>query len=255
MISIIAPAKGFIEIPQIEGIKPTELIFKNEIKILIDILKQLNSDEISTLMKTSKEISDLNYERYQTFFDNNLKEHMALLYINGEAYKGIDASTLNADDLNFAQNNLRILSGLYGVIKPLDMIKEYRLEMGTKLANNLGKDLYAYWKEKLTNILLDELHNTSGDKVLLNISSDEYSKSINLKSINKIYPVINISFKENKNGSFKVVGMYAKKARGQFVRYILQNKIEHLEETKGFNIDGYSFNEELSNENNFIFTR
>lgn len=255
MISIIAPAKGFIEIPQIEGIKSTELIFKDEIKILIDILKQLTSEEISTLMKTSKEISDLNYQRYQNFYDSSFKEHIALLYINGEAYKGIDSSTLNADDLNFAQDNLRILSGLYGIVKPLDMIKEYRLEMGTKLANNLGKDLYAYWKQKLTDILLEELNNTSGDKVLLNIASDEYSKSIDLKSINNIYPVVNISFKENKNGSFKVVGMYAKKARGQFVRFILQNRIDYLEETKKFNIDGYSFNKELSNESNFIFTR
>lgn len=255
MISIISPAKGFIKIPLAYDIKSSDAIFKDETKNLIDILQQFSIEEISSLMKTSEQISLLNYNRFKNFYNNNLQEHNALLYINGEAFKGIDASTLNDKDLLFAQDNLRILSGLYGIIRPLDKIKEYRLEMGTKLNNPNGKDLYSYWKNTLTNKIIEEIEFSSGDKVLLNVASDEYSKSLDLKAINNKFPVITISFKENKNGSFKVIGMYAKKARGQFIRYIIQNKIKTVTEIKNFNIDGYSLNNNLSNESCLVFTR
>ena len=248
MISIISPAKGFFKIPCPDNITSTDCIFKDKTKELIDILQTYTTEDISTLMKTSEDISTLNFNRFQNFYTNNINEHIALLFISGEAYKAIDSSTLSYKDLTFAQDNLRILSGLYGLIRPLDIIKEYRLEMGTKLKNNFGKDLYSFWKESLTNELLRELDNTTGDKILLNVASEEYSKSIDLKAINKHYPVVNVHFKENKNGNFKVIGMYAKKARGQFIRFILQNQIEALVDVKKFNID-------LSDEKNLIFTR
>lgn len=255
MISIISPAKGFNKINLPEGLPSTELIYKDKTLELIDILKSFSASDISTLMKTSEDISILNFDRFQNFYTDKVKEHNALLFINGEAFKGIDAGTLSSSDLEFAQNNLRILSGLYGVIRPLDLIKEYRLEMGTKLQNPVGKDLYSFWKDTITENLMKEIESSEGDKILLNVASDEYSKSVNLKHISKTYPVITVAFKENKNGSYKVVGMYAKKARGQFIRYILQNKINTVSELKNFDVDGYSFNTDLSNSNTYIFTR
>lgn len=255
MLSIISPAKGFNKIPAPKNILSSNLLFEDKTRELIDILKKYDTDSLSKLMKTSEEISILNVSRFNNFYTDKVESHNAILFINGEAYKGLDAKSLTSSDLNFAQESLVILSGLYGVIRPLDLIKEYRLEMGTKLPNSLGKDLYSFWKESITDYLIKNLENTSGDKVLLNVASDEYSKAVNLKKINTTYPVVTVSFKENKNGSFKVIGMYAKKARGQFIKYIIQNKINTISAAKEFSIDNYSFNEALSDENNIVFTR
>ncbi|SFF84525.1 hypothetical protein SAMN04487885_11267 [Clostridium cadaveris] len=254
MITIMSPTKTFND-----NICPLKfdieaMAFKDEIEELIAILKKYDVSEIMEIMKVSKVLGEATYKKYETF-DDDIKGYEAIKYFYGEAFKGLDASTLDDEDIVFGHNHLVILSGLYGVVKPLDLIKPYRLEMGTKLKTANEKDLYGYWKDKLTTYMMKSIEDTSGEKVLLNLASDEYSKALDLKSIDEKYKVVTISFKENRDGKYKTIGTYAKKARGLMARYILKNKIDILEDIKYFNEDGYSFNEEQSDDNNFIFIR
>ena len=178
-----------------------------------------------------------------------------MLAFDGAVYRGIASESFDKKDLEFAQSNLRILSGLYGIIRPLDMIKEYRLEMGTKIKFKTYRNLYNYWEDKLTKFILEEIEKSYGDKVLINIASNEYSKVLDLKEINKVYKVINVEFKEKKGEEYKVVGTYAKKARGLLVNYIIKNKITNVEDIKLFDKDNYILNNELSSDTELIFTR
>ncbi|MEG1703918.1 MAG: peroxide stress protein YaaA, partial [Niameybacter sp.] len=170
-------------------------------------------------------------------------------------YKGIEAEHLSDEAKNFIHEHICILSGLYGTIKPLECIKPYRLEMGTKLMNPVGKDLYAFWKEHLTQAVFKVLASTGGEQVLINLASDEYSKALNLKEISQTYPVIQVSFKEKKGDTYKVVGMYAKRARGRMVRYIGEGAIDTVEGIKRFDEEGYALNDDLSSETHLVFTR
>ena len=255
MITIISPAKTFREDFIDLKIDNSELIFHKKTKEIIEILKNYTIDELATLMNMSLNLAKTNYYRYEKFYDENVKEMYGILAFNGELYKGLGADNLKGEDIDFSQDNLRILSGLYGIIRPLDKIKEYRLEMGTKLKNNLADNLYGYWRESLTEYIIDDIGKSSGDKILINLASSEYSKALNLKEINSKFKVINIDFKENKNGKLKSISMYSKKARGKMTRYIIQNKIDKLNEIKKFNEDEYVLNIDLSNDENLIFTR
>ena len=255
MIVIMSPTKTFKDQCKQRELKGSELIFREESLELINMLKGYSEEELSKLMKMSLELSDLNFYRIKEFYTGNLKENYAIDFFYGEAFKGLNSEEISDEDLIYSQGILRILSGLYGVIRPLDKIKEYRLEMGTKFKNEKYKDLYAFWKEKLTKNIMDSIENSLGEKILVNLASDEYSKSLDLKGIGSKYGVVNIIFKENKDGKYKVVGTYAKKARGIMLRYIIQNRIETVEEIKGFNEERYEFNAELSNEEEWVFTR
>lgn len=251
----MSPTKTFRNEYKYRELKGSELIFSEESSELINMLKRYSEEELSKLMKMSLELSKLNYNRINEFHSGKLKEQYAIDFFYGEAFKGLDSEKLSDNDVMYAQETLRILSGLYGSIRPLDIIKEYRLEMGTKFKNENYKDLYSFWKEKLTANIMECIEKSSGEKILINLASDEYSKALDLKKINLEYGIVDVIFKENKDGEFKVVGTYTKKARGLMVRYIIQNRIETVEKIKEFNEEGYKLNKEISNEKELVFTR
>lgn len=255
MLMIISPAKTLDFTKDNKAGYSTNTIFNNEMKELIEVLNKYSIEELSILMKMSEKLAEENYNRYQKFFTDEIGCKEALLAFDGAVYRGIEVESFNCEDLEYAQRNLRILSGLYGVIRPLDMIKEYRLEMGTKLKFKTYKSLYNYWGDKLTNFILKEVESSIGDKVLINIASNEYSKVLNLKEINKKFKVINVEFKEKRGEEYKVVGTYSKKARGLLVNYIIKNKITKVEDIKNFNKENYILNDEFSTDTELIFTR
>lgn len=256
MLAILSPAKSIEEqgISNFE-IGNSDLEFKKETDELISILKEFSVDELSKLMKMSEKLAILNYDRYRNFYNDDVKKYTAILAFKGEAYRGLNAKDFTEEDLLHSEKVLRVLSGLYGVINPLDIIKEYRLEMGTKLKTSKGKDLYTFWDDKITERIEKDIEKSYGDKVLINLASKEYSSSINMDRIKLKYDVINISFLENKEGKYKLIGTYAKKARGMMARYIIKNRIETIEQIKDFDEEGYFFNEQLSDEENYVFTR
>lgn len=221
---------------------------------LINRLRNLSSLDISELMKVSTKIADLNFDRYESwkkpFTEKNAKQ--AILAFKGDVYTGLDAETFKADDFKFAQKHLRVLSGLYGLLRPLDLMQPYRLEMGTKLQTDSGKNLYEFWGSDITEGLNAQLKKIKS-KTLINLASNEYFKSVKPKELNA--EIITPAFKEFKNGEYKMIGIYAKKARGLLSRYIIQNKLNDPEDIKSFDEEGYRFNKTLSKGNNWVFTR
>ena len=215
-------------------------------------LKTLSRKKLSELMKISDDLSALNYDRNQSWnmpFDlNNAKQ--AVFSFTGEVYRGIDVMTLEEDKIPALQDKLRILSGLYGLLKPLDLIQPYRLEMGTKLKVGRTENLYKFWDTTLADSLNDELED---GELLVNLASTEYFKALP-KKVLKV-PMITPVFKDFKNGQYKTIMTFAKKARGLMVRYIIDNDVETVDQLKAFDIDGYGFSEEFSKENELVFTR
>jgi cytoplasmic iron level regulating protein YaaA (DUF328/UPF0246 family) len=201
-------------------------------------------------MSISEKLAKLNQARFQSFsvpFNlNNAKQ--ALLAFKGDVYSGLDAGTFSAQDFQFAQRNLRILSGLYGVLKPLDLIQPYRLEMGTRLHTSQGKNLYKFWADKIAKTL-----NKDTAKTLINLASNEYFKGIDTQALNA--NIIHIVFKERKNNTHKVIGIHAKRARGLMVRFVIKNQLTQPEKLKKFTEAGYCFNTEMSNKEQWVFTR
>ncbi len=254
MITVISPAKNlnFKTPSYLDGFSLPE--FLEDSRSLINELRKLNPKDISTLMKVNDEIAVLNFERnlaWKTpFTKGNAKQ--AVLAFNGQAYIGLNASTFSDNDFVFAQKHLRILSGLYGILRPMDLIQAYRLEMGIQLKTKKGKNLYEFWGDKITNFINDELKKQK-NKVLINLASKEYFKSVDTKKIKG--EIITPVFKEQKGNSFKVVFVYAKHARGLMSRFIIQNKIEEPEDIKAFDSEGYLFNRDLSTEKEWVFTR
>lgn len=221
---------------------------------LINRLRKFSSLDISESMHVSTKIADLNFDRYASwekpFTQKNAKQ--AILAFKGDVYTGLDAETFKADDFEFAQKHLRVLSGLYGLLRPLDLMQPYRLEMGTKLKTDVGKNLYEFWGSDITQGLNTQLKKIKS-RYLINLASNEYFKSVKPKELNA--EIITPAFKEFKNGEYKMIGIYAKKARGLLSRYIIQNKLNDPEELKLFSEDGYAFNKTLSKGNNWVFTR
>ncbi len=201
-------------------------------------------------MSISEKLSALNFERFQKFklpFTlENAKQ--AILAFKGDVYNGIDAPSLSTEDLNFAQDKIRMLSGLYGVIRPLDLIQPYRLEMGTKLSNAKGKDLYDYWGADISNVLNDD-----ESELIINLASNEYFKAIDKKSLNA--KILDIVFKEKKGDSYKVIGIYAKRARGLMVNFIIRNRLNNPEALQDFSDEGYRFDKDLSNDSTWVYLR
>lgn len=221
---------------------------------LIDTLQALSQAEVASLMKLSDKLAALNVARFGSwetpFTPDNAKQ--ALLAFKGDVYTGLDAEQFSEDDFTFAQEHLRILSGLYGVLKPLDLIQPYRLEMGTKLPNSEGKNLYEFWGGLLTTTLNEELKDDR-QPVLVNLASNEYFKAIQTKTLNA--SIITPVFKDWKNGQYKIISFYAKKARGLMAAYIIQNRLNEPEQIKAFNSDGYYFSEEQSKGDQWVFLR
>ncbi len=224
-------------------------------KILIDELKNKTVQELMQLMSISPKLAQLNFERFQKWSTNfNTKNSLqAVFAYKGEVFHGLDTQTLTADDILFAQKHLVILSGLYGTLKPLDLIQPYRLEIGTKWRFGKFGNLYEFWKETITNSIMQSI-TKQGDNVLINLASNEYFKSLNTKILNA--RIITPEFKENKNGTYKTVTIYTKKARGLMTRFIIRNKIDNPDNIKLFDYDGYYYNDRLTlNQNKPVFTR
>jgi cytoplasmic iron level regulating protein YaaA (DUF328/UPF0246 family) len=226
---------------------------ENSLK-LIKILQKLSPDKISKLMDLSQKLAELNYQRYQDFSSPFNKENarQAIFAFKGDVYDGIGIESFSKADIKYSQKHLRIISGLYGLLRPLDLIQPYRLEMGTKLANKNGKDLYKFWGNNITE-KLNGLLKENNKNILVNLASGEYFKAVNQKKING--SIITPIFKEKKGSGYKIVMLFAKRARGMMASYIIKNRIENIEDIKLFNNDGYQFNSTLSTENELIFTR
>lgn len=254
MLIVISPAKTLdYETPPKTKVFTTP-DYLDRSQQLINRLRNYSSLDISELMKVSSKIADLNFERYEKwtkkFTPDNAKQ--AALAFKGDVYTGLDATTFKADDFKFAQSHLRILSGLYGLLRPLDLMQPYRLEMGTKLKTDAGKNLYEFWGSDITEGLNAQLKKIKSD-ILINLASNEYFKSVKTKELKA--EIITPAFKEFKNGEYKMIGIYAKKARGLLSRYIIENKLSDPEDLKLFNEEGYRFNKKLSKGNNWVFTR
>ncbi|PPK51693.1 peroxide stress protein YaaA [Marinobacter persicus] len=253
MLMIISPAKTLDYESPLATETHTQPDFLDDACELIDQLKELEPHQICNLMDISDKLGQLNAERFQNwhtpFTPDNARQ--AVLAFKGDVYTGLDAESFSEDDFQFAQKHLRILSGLYGLLKPLDLMQPYRLEMGTKFENTRGKDLYAFWGSKITEALNQQL--AEDDQVLVNLASNEYFKSVKKRELDA--RLITPQFKDWKNGKYKMISFYAKKARGLMCRYAIQNQINKAEDLKGFNLDGYYFSEDQSDNNNWVFLR
>lgn len=253
MLMIISPAKTLDYESPLATETHTQPDFLDDACELIDQLKELEPHQVSNLMSISDKLGQLNAERFQTwhtpFTPDNARQ--AVLAFKGDVYTGLDAESFSEEDFSFAQKHLRILSGLYGLLKPLDLMQPYRLEMGTRFENTRGKDLYAFWGSKITDALNQLL--ASDDKVLVNLASNEYFKSVQKKHLDA--RLVTPQFKDWKNGQYKMISFYAKKARGLMCRYAIQNRITQADDLKGFNLDGYYFSEDQSDNNNWVFLR
>lgn len=248
MMIIISPAKTIdFDLPFATELT-TSPIFKKETAELVSEMQELSAAQMSDLMGISEALGDLNFERYQTWNKRNAPKKQALSIFKGEVYNGMKAWEWDEDTIQYAQDHLRMLSGLYGVLRPLDLIKAYRLEMGTRLKTG---SLYQFWGDKITRVLNRE-RSKSGN-TLINLASHEYNKAVDFKKYKGT--VITPDFKDMHKGEYKMIGVYAKKARGLMARFILENRIEHSEEIKTFSEEGYAFNPTLSSDFNFVFTR
>jgi len=245
---ILSPAKKLDFNKHGQHIKNSVPIFIKQTEELLIVLKKKKANEIGELMKLSPALSTLNYDRFQNFDTEKNQYQQSIFVFNGEVYTGLDAETFTAEDMNFASDNLRILSGLYGILKPGDIIQPYRLEMGTRLKFKKNKNLYDFWGDKILNFLNEEEQD-----LIINLASNEYNKAAKVLDIEAT--VITPNFKEFKNGDYKTIMVYAKKARGMMARWIIQNKITDARSLKNFTEDGYSYNEDLSSEYSWIFTR
>lgn len=254
MITILSPAKSLNFKSQTQTQKYSYSDFLKESSILISTLQKYSPGNLRELMKISDGLGELNFIRYQNWQTEHSLENarQAILAFNGEVYNGLKANTISPEKLLFAQNNVRILSGLYGILRPLDLIQPYRLEMGTKLSIKKHKNLYSYWGDKISDTLLTELQSHK-HPVIVNLASNEYSKAAMLGKFenNLVTPV----FKEYKNDSYKVITVYAKKARGLMTRYIIDNEVNNPEDLKAFDWEDYAYSENLSTKSNWVFTR
>jgi len=254
VLIVISPAKKLdYDTPPTTG-RYTQPCFLDQSQLLVNNLRNYSALDLAELMKLSMNLAELNFDRYYNwtpeFTTGNAKQ--CLLAFKGDVYTGMDAESFSTDDLDFTQSHLRILSGLYGLLKPLDLMMPYRLEMGTKLSNSRGKNLYEFWGERITEAINAQLE-AQGDNILVNLASNEYFKSIRPKLV--AGRIITPQFKERKGGEYKMIGIYAKRARGLLSRFILQNRMENPEEIKKFDVGGYIFNNSLSQADQWVFTR
>lgn len=244
---IISPAKKLNENKVLLS-NTSKVIFEKEANILIKQLQSYSVVDLKKIMKISDNLSKLNYDRFQNFDLNSEDSAPAVLLFKGDVYKGLQADNFSEDTLKYAQKKLRILSGLYGILKPLDRIYPYRLEMGTSLVNERGSDLYSFWGDRVKNSLLSEMGK---DECLINLASNEYSKVLSLKSFDR--KVITPVFKDFKNGKLKVISFFAKRARGEMANFILSNRIVQVSDLKNFEYEGYRYSDEINNQ--LLFTR
>lgn len=253
MIAVVSPAKS-LDFENKYSVKPTTPRLLECTKELIEVLRKKSPEEVKELMSISDNLAELNVHRYRSFELDHTEENAkpSVLAFQGDVYQGLKAETFDEEKLAFAQKHFRILSGLYGLLRPLDLIQPYRLEMGTRLAFDDYNTLYQYWDNKIMNLLIEDL-KAQGDDIIVNLASVEYFKSIDKKKLPA--RVIDVEFKDFKNGQYKIISFYAKKARGLMSRYMIQNEITNPEDLRGFDYDGYYFDEQASSENMLAFKR
>ena len=254
MLIVVSPAKSLdFETPSPIK-KNTKLRLMKEVESLISICKNFDSIDLQNLMKISEKLANLNVERFQHWDAKATypQAKQALFAFTGDVYTGLDAQTFNKEDIDFAQQHLRMLSGLYGVLRPLDLMQPYRLEMGTALQNDRGKNLYDFWDNSVTELLQKDLKKMS-NPCLINLASNEYFKVIKTQSF--MHPIYTPVFKDYKNGQYKIISFLAKKARGMMSRFIIQNQLQNPEDIKAFNLEGYKFHASSSNEYQWVFQR
>jgi len=254
MLTVISPAKTLDYDTKPVTERFTLPQYLDDSQELIQQLRDLSPAQISELMHLSDKLAGLNAARFGSwtpdFTPANAKQ--ALLAFKGDVYTGLDAESLGEDDFSYAQDHLRMLSGLYGLLRPLDLMQPYRLEMGTKLANARGKDLYAFWGTRISEWLNQALAE-QGDDVLLNLASNEYFSAVKRSALNA--RVINVDFKDWKNGQYKIISFYAKKARGMMSRFVIQQRISDPEQLKRFDVQGYYYSAEQSRADHLVFLR
>lgn len=254
MLAVVSPAKNLdyeSDLPELNVTQPRLLDNAEE---LVKVCRQLSPQQLGSLMKISDKLAGLNAARFEQwqrpFNEDNARP--AMYAFNGDVYTGLDAASLNSEAIDTAQKQLRILSGLYGVLRPLDLMQPYRLEMGSKLDNPKGKNLYEYWGDTITQMLNDDLAEL-GSSTLVNLASNEYFSAVKPKALNA--DIITPVFKDEKNGQYKVISFYAKKARGLMARFILNQKPKSVSDLKEFDANGYSFNEAMSSDKQLVFCR
>ena len=254
MLLVVSPAKNLdFDSPLVTANYSQPQLLEHS-QALINHCIKLTPAQLSSLMGISDKLAGLNAARFGQWAVPFTAENArpAVLAFNGDVYTGLDAQSFNEDDFEFAQQHLRILSGLYGLLKPLDLMQAYRLEMGTKLLNDRGANLYQFWGDIITNEL-NQVLKRQGDDILINLASNEYFKSIKKKSLKAT--IITPAFKDWKNGQYKIISFFAKKARGLMARYIIEKKLTDVEQLKNFDLAGYQFNREFSQGNDWVFTR
>ena len=254
MLTVLSPAKtlDYETAPITQS--ATLPRFMDQSALLVEDARGLNPDDIRTLMGVSEQIAHLNHERFMNWQSESTSDNakQAVLAFKGDVYTGLQAETLSEDDLDFAQTRLRILSGLYGLLRPLDLMQPYRLEMGLKFTNQRGKNLYEFWGEQLTDTLNADLVSAKTG-VLINLASNEYFKAVKPKLLNA--DIITPQFKDLKNGQYKMISFFAKKARGLMARYIIDNRITEPEALKSFSEAGYYYSDEQSQGDQWVFLR
>ena len=249
---VISPAKSLDFESKLPTTKTTQSLFLAQSKKLNTVLKKQTPQDLSKLMSISDKLAQLNYDRNQDWTIPFTKDNArpAIYSFNGDVYKGLDAYNIPEDKLELTQNTVRILSGLYGVLKPLDLIQPYRLEMGTKLPVGSNKNLYEFWKKDIVTALNDELED---DELFLNLASNEYFKAVDIKALK--VPVVTANFKEFKNGKLKIISFYAKEARGLMAKYVIDTNAKTVDDLKQFNYNNYQFDGNLSTQKDLVFTR
>jgi len=249
---VLSPAKSLDYESELPTTRATTPYFMDEVEKINNQLKKKSRKQLSNMMSISDSLADLNYERNQEFTLPFNKENArpAIYAFSGDVYRGFDAYSLENSKIDTLQSTVRILSGLYGLLKPLDLIQPYRLEMGTKFSVGKHKDLYAFWRKEITDKLNHELQN---DEIFVNLASNEYFNAINTKTLK--VPVLKVKFQELKDGDYKTIAIYSKLARGLMARYIVENDLQTKDDLKAFDLDNYRFTEKLSSENELVFTR
>lgn len=254
MLTLVSPAKTLDYESPLATQRHTQPRFIEHSHMLIETLRQLSVQDVADLMKLSDKLASLNVARYESWQPEHTPDNArpAVLAFKGDVYTGLDAADFNEADFDFAQDHLRILSGLYGVLRPLDLLEPYRLEMGTKLDNARGDNLYHFWGDLITESLNNEL-DAAGDGIVINLASNEYFKAVKQGALRArlITPV----FKDYKNGQYKIISFYAKKARGLMARYLIRNRIDTPETLQAFDLEGYYFSAEQSKGDTWVFLR
>ena len=254
MLAIISPAKTLDFESTVRNLPVSQPRLTDYSEQLIEICRKLSPQDIASLMSISDKLAGLNAARFAewTKTHNEKNARAAIFAFKGDVYTGLDVNSLSDEDISFAQTHLRMLSGLYGLLQPLDLMQPYRLEMGTKLTTPKGKDLYAFWGNTITQAVQQAI-DAQGDDVLVNLASEEYYKSIKPSRLDA--QIVKPVFLDYKNGKYKTVSFYAKKARGLMCRYMIQNRLTQVEQLKDFDLNGYWFDKTASTEKEFVFKR